>query len=139
MTTTNRNYFFSVKAAERITHKKVKKVALWRNGAVLVHFKDGKINTVDPLDFQRDFVDFRQRQSRDILLSRITRTLYACKSAVHEKVYSVVIEPDRLRCNCKDWEIQLEEGLQRPCCKHCYAVMRNLGCNSLQDFLKMPV
>lgn len=133
------DYFVSVRAAERITSKRVKKVSLWRNGAILVHFKDGKMNVVDPLDFQRDFVDFRQQQSRDILLSRITPTLYACKSAAHQKVYSVVIEEERLRCNCKDWEIQLEEGLQRPCCKHGYAVLQKLGCGSLQDFLQMPV
>lgn len=135
----NRNYFFSVTAAERITHKRVKKVTLRRNGMVLVQFKDGQTNVLNCLDFQQDFIDFRQRQSRDLLLSPMTQTLYACKSAVAEKVYSVVIEAGRLRCSCKDWERQLEEGLQRPCCKHCYAVMRNLGCYSLQDCLKGAV
>ncbi|MGB2923805.1 MAG: SWIM zinc finger family protein [Limnothrix sp.] len=133
------SYFVSVRAAERITNKRVKKVSQWRNGAILVHFKDGKISVVDPLDFQRDFVDFRQQQGQELLLKRITPTLFACKSAAHEKVYSVVIEEERLRCNCKDWETQLEEGLQRPCCKHCYAVLQKLGCKSLQDFLAMPV
>lgn len=132
------DYFFSVRAAERITNQKVKRVSLWRNGTVLIYFKNGNINVADPLEFQQDFVDFRQQRSREILLSRLTKTLYACKSAAHDQVYSVVLEADGLRCNCKDWEIQSEQGIEHPCCKHGYAVLRSLGCDSLQDYLKMP-
>lgn len=135
----NHQYFFSVRAAERITNQPVQKVSLWRNGAILVHFKNGKLNMLDPDSFKRDFVDFRQQQSRQIAAQKITPTRYSCASTTHpHQHYAINIEGDRLQCSCKDWIVQEEEGLRRPCCKHCYAVLREIGCDSLQDFLKMP-
>jgi hypothetical protein len=131
--TTFKDYVFSKSAATRITGKKVFQLHSYpRCGWFQAVFEDGTTKILYLQDFKEHFAEYRRQQAKGLnpWLSPTDDSLW------HVSKYRVAVYPDRLTCNCKDWQMQSAIGLKKPTCKHCYSVLNKLGCNSLAEYLE---
>lgn len=131
---------FTKEAAKRIlghSVKRVERVELMKNGAVLVVYltAKGRCSTfVSRKKFMTDFVEVRREDARSLLSHAIGEGMYAV-SSLRGGAYTVVTTSTAVRCSCKDYERQIHE-FGRGCCKHGYHVLKNwFGLDSLKDYL----
>ncbi|XGB42866.1 MAG: hypothetical protein LVS60_03340 [Nodosilinea sp. LVE1205-7] len=87
--------------------------------------------------FLQHFVEWRKAQSRGL---RVTALLsparhYSVRNPSRNTAYLVEQRSDGVFCTCDDFNNQLE-FFSQGCCKHGYAVLRQLGWSSLQAYLQ---
>lgn len=128
--TTFKDYVFSKAAATRIFGKKAESVKV-DGDRVSVFFDDGLIETTTTAKFKQHFAEHRREQGKKLTPKR---NFFTCDWYVNG--YTVDVKPDRLDCCCQDWKTQNRIGISRPTCKHCFAVLNKLGCNSLAEYLE---
>lgn len=128
--TTFTNYVFSKAAASRILEKKVISVKV-EGDRVKCQLWDKTYRTITTTKIKQHFAEYRREQGKKL---EPKRNFFTCEWYVNG--YTVGVRPDRLSCNCKDWQIQSAIGIKRPTCKHCYSVLNKLGCNSLAEYLE---
>ena len=125
------DFIYSKIAATRIFGKQAQAVTVERDRAV-VTFTDGSTATTSSAEFKKQFAENRRLAGEAISdVQQINDVTYRVKGE-----YTVSVFPDCLECDCQDWLNQLEVGIKRPCCKHCYAVLNQLGCTSLAEFVE---
>lgn len=128
--TTFTNYIYSKAAASRIFAKKVISVEVERD-RVRCQLWDRTDRTLTTAKFKQHFAERRRKQGKTL---EAKRNFFTCEW--HVNGYTVDVKPDRLDCCCQDWETQKRIGISRPTCKHCFAVLNKLGCNSLAEYLE---
>ena len=122
---------YSKVTAARIFGKQAQAIELDRDRAV-VTFTDGTSAIASTAQFKQQFAENRRQAGKAITdVKQINEFTYRVKGQ-----YTVSVFPDALECDCQDWHNQLEVGINRPTCKHCYAVLNQLGCTSLAEFVK---
>jgi hypothetical protein len=138
MNTPTLSYIYNRKSAERIFEKDVKRVDIYTN-AILVVFEKGQGSPrfVSKAVFKKHFAEYRKSSSRQVFVSYQPLYGYFRAPSSHniQEAYRIELYPDHLECSCKDWEVQEQLGIAKPTCKHCYAVLDYIGCNSLADYV----
>jgi hypothetical protein len=83
------------------------------------------------------FVEWRKASSRSMQVSQVTRgsDLFSVRNEGKSTVYKVQTYTGGIRCECEDFKNQAR-FLGQACCKHCYAVLGQLGFVSLTDYIE---
>ena len=126
------NYIYSKAAAKRIFDKTktVNTVNVDRD-RVRAIFSDGTTESTSTAEFKRHFAEYRQEQGKKLspMLSPEDDSIW------YVSRYKVVVYSDYLSCNCRDWKAQSAIGISRPCCKHVYSVLYQMGYGKLSEYL----
>ncbi len=122
------SYVYSVKAAKRL-FENAKGVQV-RDRDVLVIFEDGQTESHPQALFKKHFAEYRKQ-----LGQQLQNAWQNSETQWSVGIYQVQVELDRLICNCQDYKNQQAVGIKRATCKHAYAVLFQLGCNSLSEFI----
>ena len=87
--------------------------------------------------FKQLFVSDRQARSKSLTVTQNigNPTQYTVRNEDNGHRYKVQIKPDSIYCECADYHKQIE-ALGRGCCKHSYALLNELGYNSLENYIK---
>jgi len=128
--TTFTNYIYSKAAASRILGKKVISVAV-EGDRVKCQLWDTTFRTTTTARFKEHFAERRREQGKKL---EPKRNFFTCDWYVNG--YTVDVKPDRLDCCCEDWKTQKRIGINRPTCKHCYAVLYKMGYGKLSEYLE---
>ncbi|MFB6276086.1 MAG: hypothetical protein ABEI32_08065, partial [Halothece sp.] len=124
------SYVFSRSAATRIFGKKAKSVAVDSDRVVVV-FTDETTQTTSSKTFKEHFAEHRRQLGKTLSpLPGLENNQW------HVSRYEVKVHSDFLTCNCNDWTNQKAIGIKRPCCKHCFSVLYQLGYGKLSEYLK---
>lgn len=123
------SYVYSVKAARRL-FESAKGVKV-RDRDVLVIFEDGHTESHPKAIFKKHFAEYRKQ-----LGQQLQNAWQNSETHWSVGIYQVQVELDRLVCNCQDYKNQQLIGIKRPTCKHAYAILLQLGCNSLTEFME---
>jgi hypothetical protein len=135
MITTGNQLLYSLGAARRITGRAVQQVRVFRN-AIWLHIEGERPTFLSKRHFKAHFVEWRIQRSH---LLKVTQRLdqphcFTVHNANRDTAYYVEARPDGMYCTCDDFHNQLE-FFGRGCCKHGYAVLNSLGCQSLEQYL----
>lgn len=123
------SYVFSKATASRIYGKEAKAVEVERD-RVITTFSDGTSETTSTVTFKEHFAEHRREQGKDLSPMPGKNNLW------HVGKFRVTVHPNRLSCNCRDWQSQSAIGIKRPCCKHCFSVLYQLGYGKLSEYLE---
>jgi hypothetical protein len=101
----------------------------------------GKAPTIDVprTEYIRQFVADRQARSQTLTATQNidNKTVWTVWNESNDNRYTVTVTRDFVHCDCPDWQNQQEAFAQvKVCCKHGYAVLRQLGFGTLKDYLK---
>lgn len=101
----------------------------------------GKAGTIEipRADYIRQFVADRQARSQSLSATQHIddKTVWTVWNESNDNRYTVTVTRDFVHCDCPDWQNQQEAfGHVKVCCKHGYAVLRQLGFGTLKDYLK---
>ncbi len=85
--------------------------------------------------FKKHFVDRRKAEARSLLVTRNVFNVnsYTVRNENKDTVYNVSLTTNAAACECEDYRNQ-NQFFGRGMCKHGYAVLGQLGHNSLKDF-----
>jgi len=122
------SYVYSVKAAKRL-FENAKGVQV-RDRDVLVTFEDGHTESHPQAIFKKHFAEYRKQLGQQLQNAWQNSETYWSVG-----IYQVQVELDHLVGNCQDYKNQQAVGIKRATCKHAYAVLFQLGCNSLSEFI----
>ena len=96
----------------------------------------GKCSTIfKKLDFWIDYQEFRRKGSQELTAQEITPGRFAVPSSGGRDFYRVTVLEKSIPCSCKDYEQQFRFLKERAVCKHGYAVLRQLGHDSLEEMI----
>jgi len=86
--------------------------------------------------FKQHFVDRRKAEAKGLVITQniFESCSYAVRNEVRNSVYKVNLRDDAIACECDDYKNQVA-FFGRGCCKHGYAVLNQIGFNSLKDYL----
>jgi hypothetical protein len=135
-------YIYSKTAAKFIFHRQdILNVQVWANGAVWVRFSKGS-RLCSKSAFKFYFAESRRQRANGLLITAnpYDKTRFTARSQRDpNKIYNLTAHPDRIVCNCPDHEMQCLIGIGRATCKHAYALLNHLGCDSLQSYIEKTV
>jgi len=83
--------------------------------------------------YHQHFVDRRREAARALLTYRTVEG-WVVLNPLKNTTYQVKTYKTHLSCTCEDYRNQVY-FLGRACCKHCYAVLAELGFTSLREYL----
>jgi len=133
----NLSYIYSRSAAQRMFNAEVKSVQIYKN-AIFVVFKEGqgmRPRFVPKSVFKEHFAEYRKQSASQIYVAYTAQGYFRAPSSNLQESYRIELYPEHLECSCSDWRTQEELGISKPTCKHCYAVLDYIGCNSLEDYI----
>ena len=86
--------------------------------------------------FKQHFVDKRRAAARGLVVTRnaYQSCSYSVRNEAKDSSYKVILGATAIACECDDYKNQTE-FFGRGCCKHGYAVLHQIGFNSLKDYI----
>lgn len=90
-------------------------------------------------DFIVQFVNIRKARAKALIATQYIdeKSHWTVWNETNNNRYHVTLTEEFVYCECPDWQHQHEAfGHEKVCCKHGYAVLAQLGFNSLIDYLK---
>ena len=131
---TRNNLIYSIAAAQRILGIKsgiyqVQEWAwvIWVRGVNFCRFYSKKV-------FRKHFVDRRKDEAKSIDIVPNPQDENQFKAISKTRIYSLEAQADRISCTCEDYRNQ-RHILGGGICKHGYAVLFQIGYESLADYL----
>lgn len=139
---TIRTYLYTKSSAARILGCKPSKIAevkmtpeLDSKKLVLVKFKSGGQQFLGQAKFKENFDATRQERGREIVVTPyFGERTFTARSQRDGSLYEITVHDKYVSCTCEDWAIQQGLGIKSPMCKHSYAALYRLGCNSLSEW-----
>jgi len=134
-------YVYTRSAAQRITNREIEKLEIWRY-CCLVKPRNQRPTFISKKSFKEDFAQSRKKRASEIGVThqKINTKLFTVNSSrdiFHN--YSVIAKEDHLYCDCPDQDRQRELNITPAMCKHGYAVLMTLGCNSLKEYIQKNI
>ena len=131
------NFIYSVSAVRRMFNipagLRVRLVVWWR--VAWVYIQGQRPRFISLKAFKQHFVDWRKSQANRLMVAQSSRNTYRVVNPVKSTAYTVTAEAEWVDCECEDFKNQILL-LKQGCCKHCYAVLQQLGYSSLQAYLQ---
>jgi hypothetical protein len=128
-------YIYSITAAVKILGRKdILKLEIWAR-IIFVKFKNGQGRFMAKKDFWIEFHRSRKERARELVVSHYGNDLYQVSSQSRLDPYFVSLNDD-IQCECKDYEEQAKAKFKHPMCKHGWALLNNLGFNSLSSYIQ---
>lgn len=131
---------YSKSAAARIlgvSSNQIEELQVWHKTVWLKVTGDRPL-LISKTTFKQHFADWRKANSQGLVVTKhiLSQNTYTVRNEVKDTRYQVVCRTNELTCTCDDWQNQ-KELIGRACCKHCYAVLNQLGYSSLADYLSV--
>ncbi|WP_346293974.1 hypothetical protein [Sphaerothrix gracilis] len=104
---------------------------------VWVWIKGQRPTFISKRQFKQHFIDWRKQQGEKLTVVQWREEPHRFSVSNPRKgtVYHVECTPHGLDCECEDYKNQIIL-LHKGCCKHCYAVLSQLGLGSLSEYLE---
>ena len=92
---------------------------------------------LDKAEFTTLFVNDRKARSKSLTVTKKVNSSinYTVRNEDNGHRYSLKLYPDSVHCQCADYQKQIE-AIGKGCCKHSYALLNQLGYNSLENYIK---
>ncbi len=132
---------YSLSAAARILGvppHQVGRLEVWPN--VVFCVVSGRARFMSKQAFRTEFAEFRKRSSLEIRVKQWAsdQTRFTATNPQNQHQHSLRVYPDHVACNCDDYARQVQLlGSRQVMCKHGYAVLRELGLDSLRSFMQV--
>lgn len=108
-------------------------------GTVKVFTKDDTEYTFTCDAFLQQFIRDRRNRAKEIEVKKLPyeATLFVAENPEKGTQYKLQVFFDKVICSCPDFANQVHAlGTMRVCCKHSYAVLSKLRCNSLREWIE---
>ncbi|MEB3282341.1 MAG: hypothetical protein VKK42_25820 [Lyngbya sp.] len=104
---------------------------------VLVLLKNSQVKRVSVAQAGKHFVESRKERAKFLKTQQHHQhgRFWMVSSSGGKGSYQVELKLDKAICNCEDYKNQIEAFNGRAACKHVYAVLTELGCSSLSEYI----
>ena len=125
---------YSITAAIKILKRKdICKLEIWAK-IIFVKFTNGQARFVSKKDFWIEFHRSRKERAKELTVSYYGNDLYQVSSQSRLDPYLVSLNDD-IQCECADYAEQVKAKFKHPMCKHGWALLDELGFNSLSAYI----